>query len=370
MKSWKICLLVFICSSSFAQPIDHGYISLTLCGKNIRIPIERISYNNRDDITLRAFGRTTEPSCNTIALSIVLHKLSTDLQDMNTKKSWLSLESKNDAGKNFYISFGFGVPFSFYRMSHEQFDYVDMIQTTDAQFHISDIECQNNIMTLTGDFSSSHVYYIEEHREIIVIQDGQFLLRFESDIPLTDYHESDQTPSNVESSIIQQYFAIVSQSENLNQEGNETVEYSSSENMEITSPVQQQPDHFSPKKFNRRTTHTDRSDGVATGMPTSGFFRQRENTPPPPGHNPIITFIIDQPPSTPPDSYKRRETHTGRGPLVSNPAPAMNDENNKPTRDSGVKRGGHADSSPVLTKNDDDDDNKGIRGSGPQRGRR
>jgi hypothetical protein len=60
---------------------------------------------------------------------------------------------------------------------------------------------------------------------------------------------------------------------------------------------------------------------------------------PPPIYIPAPVYIIDNPPSVPPPSTEiHREIHTGRGPDDSNPAPASNDENNRPTRDSGVQR--------------------------------
>lgn len=60
----------------------------------------------------------------------------------------------------------------------------------------------------------------------------------------------------------------------------------------------------------------------------------------PPHPAPIQVVIVNNPPSTSPSTNERRLTHTGRIPLDVNPATVRNDENNKPTRDSGVKRGG------------------------------
>jgi hypothetical protein len=62
--------------------------------------------------------------------------------------------------------------------------------------------------------------------------------------------------------------------------------------------------------------------------------------PPHPHPTPSPVIVIINPPSTPPSSDEHREIRTGRGPFVSNPAPARNDENNRPTRDSGAQRGG------------------------------
>jgi hypothetical protein len=59
----------------------------------------------------------------------------------------------------------------------------------------------------------------------------------------------------------------------------------------------------------------------------------------PPQYLPPATYVSDSPSSTPPSSNDRREIQTGRGPAVSNPAPARNDNNNNGTRDSGVQRG-------------------------------
>jgi hypothetical protein len=209
MKSLTICLLIFISSSSFAQPIDHGYISLTWSGKNIRISIERILCNNEDDITLRAFGRTTEPSRNTIVLSIVLHKLSTDPQDMNMTKSWLSLESKNNSGENFYISFGFHDPLSFYASYHESLARVNTIQTTAAQLFISNIEYKNGTIVLTGNFTSSHVNNAEGITETVEIQDGNFtLVAKENEITATAIEEV--SPSPFDPYILPSSYPIVS----------------------------------------------------------------------------------------------------------------------------------------------------------------
>jgi hypothetical protein len=59
----------------------------------------------------------------------------------------------------------------------------------------------------------------------------------------------------------------------------------------------------------------------------------------PPLPAPIQMIVINNPPSTLPITNDHRLTHTGRIPLDANPAPIRNDENNKPTRDSGVQKG-------------------------------
>jgi hypothetical protein len=89
---------------------------------------------------------------------------------------------------------------------------------------------------------------------------------------------------------------------------------------------------------------------------------------PPPPDDDLQIIIIDHPTSTPPDSYKRRETRTGRGSLNSNPAPSRNNESNKETRDSGIQRSRQTDSSPAPVRNNED--NTGTRTSGMQRGKR
>lgn len=345
---WKIYLLVFISSSSVAQFIDRGYISLIRSGEFIRIPIERITCDYENGITLRAFGRTIEPSCNTIILSIVLNTLSKDPQDLNIEKCWLSVESKNDAGEFFYISFGFCDPFAFYSLSHMKSNKVYMSKTIDAQLHISNIEQMNFVTTLIGSFASSHVYYIEEHRDFIEIQDGQFVLSFESDIPLIDYSEQNQTPLIIESSDNQPNIIIVSQPEALNPEGNEYTEFSSSENVEMISPGQQ-PDQFIQKKFHRRTIETGRSNSATTGIRIFKDFRREENP-------------------TQQHSDYRQEIHTGQGLAITNPVQARNFENNNGVRNSGVQRQNPVVSNPASA--DDDENNSGTRNSGVRRGGR
>jgi hypothetical protein len=63
-----------------------------------------------------------------------------------------------------------------------------------------------------------------------------------------------------------------------------------------------------------------------------------EHMPQSPQYLPPATYVSDRPSSTPPSSNDRRPIQTGRGPAVSNPAPAKNDNNNNGTRDSGVQR--------------------------------
>jgi hypothetical protein len=278
MKFWKMCLLVFISSSSFAQPIDHGYISLTRSGKNIRIPIERISCSNEDDITLRAFGRTTEPSCNTIVLSIVLHKLSTDPQDMNPAKSWLSLESKNNSGENFYISYGFRDPFSFYTSYDEPLARVNTIQTTAAQLLISNIERQNSTIVLTGNFTSSHVNNAEGNRETIEIQDGNFTLVAEENETMDTAIEEDVPPSPFDPYILPAYYFIVSpQLQSISTEEESFIDPA------VPLPNQVQPSQKSPapqQEYNRRTTRTGRSAVTTNPQRTSPYSPGRENQQP------------------------------------------------------------------------------------------
>lgn len=60
--------------------------------------------------------------------------------------------------------------------------------------------------------------------------------------------------------------------------------------------------------------------------------------PEPPHYLPPAMYVSDSPSSTPPSSDDRRLTHTGRSSPISNPAQVRNDENNRPTRDSGVQR--------------------------------
>jgi len=62
--------------------------------------------------------------------------------------------------------------------------------------------------------------------------------------------------------------------------------------------------------------------------------------PAPPPYIPAPVYVNDNPPSAPPPSSDdHREIHTGRGPAISNPAPAKNENTNNGTRDSGVQRG-------------------------------
>ena len=64
-----------------------------------------------------------------------------------------------------------------------------------------------------------------------------------------------------------------------------------------------------------------------------------EHMPQAPQYLPPATYVSDSPSSPPPSSNEHRPIQTGRGPAVSNPAPARNDNNNNGTRDSGVQRG-------------------------------
>ena len=61
--------------------------------------------------------------------------------------------------------------------------------------------------------------------------------------------------------------------------------------------------------------------------------------PDPPTYIPAPVYVNDTPPATPqPSTEIHCEIHTGRGPDHSNAAQTSIDENNRPTRDSGVQR--------------------------------
>jgi hypothetical protein len=275
MKSLTICLLVFISSSSFAQPIDHGYISLTRSGKSIRIPIERISCKNEDELTLRAFGWTPKPSCNTIVLSLVFHKLSTDPQDINTTKSWLSFESKNESGENFYISFGFRDPFSFYISYNEPLARVNTIQTTAAQLLISNIERQNGTIVLTGNFTSSHVNNAEGNTETIEIQDGNFTLAAEENEIMIAASEEDVSPSPFDPYILPTYYFTVSpQLQSKSTEEESFIDPA----VPLLNQVQPSQKSLAPQQeYKRRTIRTDRGGSSTNPQNTYNNSSNREN---------------------------------------------------------------------------------------------
>jgi hypothetical protein len=209
MKLWKIFLLLFVSSSLFAQPADHGYISLTRSGKSLYIPIKHISYTNRENIIIRAYGQTRTPSCNTIILSLALYNLTTDPQDINTAKSWISFESKNDSGKDFYISFGFYDSYSFSASSEQSVPEVSTLQNTLIELYLTQVEYQKSTIVLTGTFASKHVNTANGRRETIEIHDGHFVLLLETDNTITKTQGNEELTSLSKEDNFQPYSFII-----------------------------------------------------------------------------------------------------------------------------------------------------------------
>jgi hypothetical protein len=316
--------------STCAQEIDKGYISYTLSEKNIRIPIERISFIDENEITIKAYGHITEPTQSTIILSLVLQNFSTDQKDLDTKNCWLSLEHKDNDRESCYISFGFQDTYAYYSSQKESMNDVRKVVTNTAELSILKIENQNNLLFVAGDFASSHSDQRDGSVKEIKIQNGHFTL-------LTQ--EDGTTTAAVE-------------------------EYSGESNSGVLPPI--------PESGRSSTT------SECTLFPTYYFVLSQPFSSPPTEEEPPrdpsspepdqVQPPPNNPSSTPPSPDVRRLIQTGRGPIDSNPAPARNDENSKPTRDSGVQRGRQTDSNPAPARNDEN--NRPTRDSGVQRGRR
>jgi hypothetical protein len=280
MKLWKIYLLIFVSSSLFAQPVDHGFISLTRSGKSLYIPIERILYNNREDITIRAYGQTRTPSCNTIILSLVLYNFTTDPQDINTAKSWISFESKNDSGEDFYISFGFYDSYSFSASSDQSFSEESTLQNTLIELYLTQVEYQKSTIVLTGTFASKHVNTANGRRETIEIHDGHFVLLLETDNTITEAHGNDEFPLSSKEDNFQPYSFIIVHPELSHPVENTPIEYSSSTSSENVPGNPTTSGQSFQENGIKRTARTGRSGPAAQPQRPFRNSPQRTNQQP------------------------------------------------------------------------------------------
>jgi hypothetical protein len=202
MKIRYLLLLAFISFSSFAQGVDHGNISFTISRMDIQVPIDSISYSQDNEITIRAFGYTTEPSSTIIILSIVLQRLSTDPQDLNLEKCWISLDHRNNFADDFYLSFGFEDFFAFYSSRTEQGGTVKKIQATSSSLFISKIEAIDNRIVLEGYFACSFINIHSGRIEPVEIQNAHFALVAMEAQTIATAAEENVSPSPFDPSIL------------------------------------------------------------------------------------------------------------------------------------------------------------------------
>lgn len=173
MKIRYFLLIICIVYFSNAQEFDRGFISLTVDGITVDVPVQKVVYTETDGIIVNAVGRITEPSYALCMFTLTLSRLTSDPRDLCLEKCWLSVEYLDTSPDVLYLSFGFQHPDAFYSSQNES-RTMKIMRSNKTDLRISNIAIQKGTITIAGTFSGSFFYLGETGICHLNIQKGNF----------------------------------------------------------------------------------------------------------------------------------------------------------------------------------------------------